>query len=432
MPRMLVATLLIAALVAALLAPAPARTLAQNPTDEQLDRIQERVIRLRELEARGPINRVFMKREDLRAHYQEKFFEDNPAEELETTQHLLELLGYIQPGTDIMGLWLDVLGEEVLGFYERDTKTVHVVSDQARFGPTDIATLAHEITHALQDQHWDLKAAYEARRDHNDRTLAFQALVEGDATLLHSLYSLRYLPTAGLGADGSSSSGSALQSAPLILQRELLFPYEEGVNFLLGHFLEGFWPAVNAVWRDPPESTEQILHPEKYRARELPMAIQMPDLAALLGSDWRLLDEDTLGELDWQILIEQYVDLPTAKQAAAGWGGDRFQLLRRETDGALLFGTRTGWDTEPDAVEFFEAYQRVAAGRHGAALQVMAEPDLFEFPDLEPAPHAAWAASAGNLSHALVRDGAMVTLAIWTHELRPGLIVSLRFPDGPQ
>lgn len=420
--------ILLAALTASLFAPAGARPQAQISTDEQLNLIQERVSRLRGLESRGPIDRSFMNREELRTYYRETFFEENPIEEIETTQYLLELLGYIEPGVDIVQLMLDVLGEEVLGFYNRETKMVHVISERSQLTPTDVITLAHEVTHALQDQHYDLKAGFEARKGDNDRQLAYQALVEGDATLLQSLYALRYLSEAEMAAERQDSGGSrVLESAPLVVQRELLFPYEQGVNLLLGHFLEGSWPAVDAVWRDPPESTEQILHPEKYRAREGPVPVEMPDLATYLGSDWRLLEENNLGELDWQILIEQYVDPPTARRAAAGWGGDRFHLLRRDADGALVLGSRNVWDTEADAVEFFEAYQELAAGRHGAALETLDPAEVLR--DGDPTPAAAWGARGGGSYHVVVRDDGVVNLVVSTDLIALAAVNALRFPQ---
>jgi hypothetical protein len=391
-----------------------------------MDTILQRVSRLRGLAPTGPIDRSFMKRDELRAYYEQTFFEENPADEILTTQQLLELLGYIKPGTSIIDLLLDVLGEEVLGFYNRETKSVYVVSERDRWTPSDVITLAHEFTHALQDQHYDIQAGYEARKGNNDRQLAYQALVEGDATLLQSVYSLRFLTEAERAIERAASSdgGGALDAAPLILKRELLFPYDDGVSFLLNQFLDGSWPAVDAVWRDPPESTEQVLHPEKYRAREAPIAVTMPDLQSYLGSDWQLLEENTLGELDWHILIEQYTDAATANRAAGGWGGDRYQLLRRDSDDALLLGSRLGWDTERDAIEFFEAYQRVATSRHSASLQV--GPGLS---DTLPAPDGQWVGYTDSVSHAIARDGSVVSLAVSSHRAGLSVMAPLRFPD---
>lgn len=428
MRRAASSALLLLALAGLVFSTALTRPAAQGSqtTDEQINLILDRVVRLRGLESRGPVAREFMKRDDLRDFYRASFFEENPIEDIETSQQLLELLGFVDAGMSVLDLLIDVLSEEVLGFYDRDKKTVYVVSERDRLGPNDIITMAHELTHALQDQHYDLKGLYAARKGDNDRQLALQALVEGDASLLHSLYSLRHLSDAdrAQAERAESSQGRALDRAPFVIQRELIFPYEDGVGFLLGPFMSGSWPAIDAIWRDPPESTEQILHPEKYRAREKPVQVILPDVAAQLARGWRQLDEDNLGELDWQILIQQFTDEATAKRAAAGWGGDRYQLLRRDTDGALVFATRTAWDTVADAVEFFDAYQRLAAGRHGTALRVGAAPTGVQGAD------AAWGARAGDLHHAMARDGAMVTLVVTNSEDGLAALPVLRSPEA--
>lgn len=424
-PVALAAVLLLS--LAALFATALAGPLQQGPTEEQMDAILQRTSRLRGLPPTGPITRAFMKRDEMRAYYEQSFFEENPLEDLQNTQQLLELLGYIEPGTNIIDLLLDVLGEEVLGFYNRETKTVYVVSERERWTPNDVITLAHEYAHALQDQHFDIKAGYEARKGNNDQQLAYQALVEGDATLLQSVYALRFLTEAQRVSERGESSGrsSALDTAPLILKRELLFPYDDGATFLITQFLEGSWAAVDAVWRDPPASTEQVLHPEKYRAREAPVPVSMPDLQAYLAGDWQLVEENTLGELDWHILIEQFTDAATAGRAAGGWGGDRYQFLRRGPDGGgLLFASRLAWDTERDASEFFDAYQRAVAARHGASLQV--SPGLS---NTLPPPNRQFVGGTDSLSHAIALDGAVVSLAISSDRAALSVMAPLRFPD---
>jgi hypothetical protein len=412
---------------------APPSSLAQTATDQDLDLIQERASRLRGLDVITPIPRALMPRDELRAFYDQSFFEENPVEEIETTQLLLEVLGYVEPGFDIMGSLIDILEQDVLGFYDRKTKTVYVVADGEVWNERNTITFAHEITHALQDQHFDIGAGYAAREDNNDRTMAFQALVEGDATLLQTLYSLRFPGKSGSSdssGDSASASERAFSQAPLILQRELMFPYDDGINFLIAPFREGMWKAVDEIWRNPPESTEQVLHPEKYLAREAPIDVQFPDPVAQLGEGWVSLDSDTLGEFDWRILLEQYTDSSTAQRAAAGWGGDRYRLLRRDADRAVLLAARTVWDTVDDAQEFYEAYQRVAAARHGPTFGVSAVEELLRGPLGGPSGAFSWAGRGGNWHHLLVRDGATVHLLITTDPSALSVIRSLRPADG--
>jgi hypothetical protein len=416
-------------LILAITLPSTPSGISQGTTaDQQLDLIEQRTGRLRELDSKGTISHTFMRRENLRAHYEAMFFEENPVDEIEIAQRLLEVLGYIDPSVDIIQLYLNVLSEEVLGFYDRDDRSIYVISDREQLSPSDIVTLAHEFTHALQDEHFNLKKGFEDRKDNNDRTLAYQALAEGDAVLLQSLYSLRYLTDAertGMYRSADvQSTAHAIETAPLILRRELYFPYEDGASFVVKHYLDNSWAGVNALWANPPDSTEQVLHPEKYLAGEKPVQVVLPDLTSAMGPGWRKLTDDTLGELDWQILIEQYVDLNTAKRAAAGWGGDRFQLFRRDSDGALAYETKTVWDTEQDAIEFFEAYQRVVEGRHGASLESIGPRSSFLTDPSKPAPDEAWGVRAGSWHHAIVRDGANV-VAVTASDRGPLSVVDL-------
>lgn len=381
---------------------AAARPLAQAPSQEQLSEVEQRTIGLRTLPRLAPINLGVMPREELRAHQENRFWEEVTADEIEASQLFLEALGYVEQGWDLVRAVFDVLGEEVLGFYDIRAKTLYVVLDRPEWGPREITTLAHEITHALQDQHYDLEAGHRARRDENDRQMAYTALVEGDATLAMLLYAQRYLTRAETEEAFSGSSGSALDQAPLILQRELAFPYLDGVGFVADHFRQGGWEAVARLWADPPESTEQVLHPERYRAGDRPITVGMPGLRDALGPGWRMMEENTLGELDWRVLFEQYADAATADRAGTGWGGDRFQLLRRDEGGALVLAMRTAWDSEADAVEFFESYQKVAARRHGADLQILADSP------------STWHGRATPWSHRLTRRGSQVVLVVDT------------------
>src|SRR5581483_6919367 len=233
-----------------------------------LDLIQQRVSQLRHLDFSSPVRVEIVSRDRLRSLNTEMFFRDNTQRELDAEQTLLETLGYIPPGVDMVQVVLNLLGDEVDGFYDTVTKTIYVVSDEAEnLDPSAILAIAHEYTHALLDQNFDLKANEDARRANSDQTLAFQALVQGDAGIAQALYAGRYLydRTTGQDADSETSDSSFLQ-APLILRRELMFPEDNGVDFVVDAFLDGAWGAVDDLWANPPASTAQVLHPEKYLA----------------------------------------------------------------------------------------------------------------------------------------------------------------------
>lgn len=372
-----------------------------------------------------------MGRADLRADFETRLLEDVRPEEVEATQYRWEALGFVPPGLDILAIYLDVLSEEVLGFYDPKRGTLQVVVSDRPWGPLDVLTLSHEVTHGLQDQHYDLRAGQEARRGENDQELAYQALVEGDAVLAMLQYALSHLSRGEIEEllrSLASGSSPALDSAPRIMQRELRFPYEEGLEFVSRAFGRGSWLAVNRLWANPPRSSEQVLHPEKYEADEEPILVAAPDVAAALGPGWRELEENTIGELGWQVLVEQWVDRRAALRAAAGWGGDRFRLIRNDEREVLIFVARTVWDSESDAREFFEAYQAVARGRHADDLDVDADLALPLGPQGTPIPSRVWAAGGSLWDHALAIQGTEVTLVVSNDAVAARIATTLLAP----
>jgi hypothetical protein len=148
----------------------------------------------------------------------------------------------------------------------------------------------------------------------------------------------------------------------------LVFPYEKGLSFVLALFQEGGWSAVNAAYANPPLSTEQILHPERYPSDE-PHVVSLPPLADTLGMGWRLVDEDVLGEFGLQLHLGVHVsasDDDAVDTAAEGWGGDRYAVYWREDETAFVVVLRLIWDTPADADEFFDTYVQFATKRFEA------------------------------------------------------------------
>ena len=149
---------------------------------------------------------------------------------------------------------------------------------------------------------------------------------------------------------------------PPLVARQLTFPYEDGLAFASGLFGQGGWAAVDAAFASPPDSTEQIIHPEKYTSREKPINVAAPIKAKALGRGWSEATQDTIGELGTAVWLEPTAGKRAAGDAAAGWGGDRVVLLEGPDDGWLV-AWQTSWDTPADADAF-----AVAAQAHVATL----------------------------------------------------------------
>ncbi len=268
---------------------------------------------------------------------------------------------------------LDFQTGQVAGYYSPDKDELFVVSRTGGLGPAEMVTYAHEFTHQLQDQRFDLAKLGLDAADQSDRQLAHLALVEGDAVTVQSGWMTTNLTPQQLGellgASLDPKALEALQNAPPFVRETALFPYERGLAFASTLVAGGGYAAVDAAFAEPPDSTEQVLHPDKYEAREAPDSVAIPGaIGAALGTGWAAAGQDTLGELVLGIWLNQGgVPRAEANAAAAGWGGDRLVILRGP-GGAVGVGMITTWDTEADAAEFATAATMAAAARTPAGV----------------------------------------------------------------
>ena len=260
---------------------------------------------------------------------------------------------------DLPAYYLKMMNEQLAGYYDTRTQKFHTTSRVDRLQLQTV--MAHELTHALQDQHFGLSKLEKWPKHDSDARLAMQALVEGDATLAMTQYTARNpLRALALLASGvmSHNSSQAFMAAPSVLQESLTFPYVKGMSFASALHARGGWPQVNAAFRNLPASSEQILHPEKYFIREAPTKVTHKDLTPALGKGWKLLDHDVNGEFGLQIILQEHLkDLYTSAEAAAGWAGDRYAIYQGP-NGATLISQVTLWDNETEAQQFTQAYIR--------------------------------------------------------------------------
>ncbi len=314
---------------------------------------------LRGLEPRAEVPNRILDAAGLHAELLRLFDEAATPAEYAAQSRFGERLGLLPAGSDLRALQLALLEEEALGFYDQDTRQMTLVQrGGAAFGPLERATLAHEYTHALQDQHFRLADLGLDDLAQGDRALARLALVEGDASLLMQQWAAQNLSFAEalkvLIQALDPRQQAVLAGMPPILQRQLTFPYLDGLTFVTGLQAAGGWTAVDAAYSRPPDSTEQILHPEKYTVGEGPVAVTSPDDLGRLGAGWTETLTDTEGELTISVWLEPSAGAKGAGAAAAGWGGDRVTMYEGP-DGAWLIVWSTAWDTPADAAEFAAA-----------------------------------------------------------------------------
>jgi len=285
----------------------------------------------------------------------------------------LAVLGELPLGTDLPRLLRRIQAESVLGFYlpGRAPKGRLYVRSSRGLDPYARVILAHEFTHALTDQHYDLTRSdrLAAAIGRDDEETAYSALAEGDATLVMQRYLRERLTPAEQAAAGLASAGDRTprrDAAPAVIREPMLFPYQEGLRFVFLLYQAGGWAAVNRAYRDPPTSTEQILHPDRYLVRrDRPQKVTVPDVSGRLGAGWGRGTEIGFGELDVRLLLHTRLPPSTAEAAAAGWDGGRLRTFERAGRTALVL--RTVWDSSAEASEYCDAMSRWATARFGTS-----------------------------------------------------------------
>jgi hypothetical protein len=277
----------------------------------------------------------------------------------------------------------------VAGFYDPDTHELVVVSDGS-FNAYQRTVYAHEYNHALQDQVFGIRGSGfsdEMWETDPERFSAIQAVLEGDASLLEEQYLDTYTTAerAYYNKAINETDISIYFDLPPFLLEDFIFPYREGLEFVRRSYDQGGWPAVDELWRSPPVSTEHILHPERYAAGDAPRVVARPPLTDTLGSGWRVLDSSVNGEW-YTYLILAYGSDPQwqlsqadARAAAAGWGGDGYNVYYHDATGDLVLAAQWVWDTPEEAQEFAAAFREYAAARFGAG-SATTEPDCWRRP----------------------------------------------------
>jgi hypothetical protein len=369
---------------------------------DKADAITAQVSKLRGLARKRPIQRGVMQKHEIEQRLLARIDEEYTPEELATEELAMKRLGLIPAGIDYKKLVVDLLTDQIAGFYDPIEGELYIAGwqDMGMGAAGDDMVMSHEITHALQDQHFDLRSFMKPDKQNGDGSVARQALVEGDGTALmieHMLAGIKQPPPwdqpgildmmAPLMSTGMADG--KLAEVPLVLRESLIFPYLAGLTFVV-HFRKSHpWARIDEIYRKPPLSTEHILHPDKYDVYEKPVRVTPVELPSLPGH--RLAYHDVTGELGLSLFLLQHT-VPEAKrtnppkalrkktsQAGAGWGGDRLAIYTPpDHDGSLrgvVAVVYSVWDQPADAVEYFDVLSDAMPAIAGGAPAVRAGDD---------------------------------------------------------
>ena len=376
----LVAPLLSAALVCAATAAhgvtasaQRARPAAVNPKTAAVRAATSEVLRetsqLRKLPVLRQVRSGAQSRSEIEQMLIRNLNESATPEEMAASEATLKKLGLVPADFQLRPFIIKLLTEQVAGYYDPKSQEFYLADWIDLDGQKPV--IAHELTHALQDQHFNLRRFEDWPKHDSDAELAAHSLVEGDASFLMMQYvtqsPMRQLAFLKAMVTGGASSSEQIDKAPRVLRETILFPYLQGTSFVTQVYKSGGWEAVTAAYKALPQSTEQVLHAEKYQAGEAPRKVALRDISASLGKGWRMADHDVEGEWGFYLLLDEFLQSSDAsKRAAEGWGGDRYALFlgpNRASD--VVVAHKTVWDTEADAREFFDAYARRTTKRYG-------------------------------------------------------------------
>jgi hypothetical protein len=304
----------------------------------------------------------YMTRAELSRYLAELLDSEYPVARAEADQRTLLALDLLPRGSDLRAMRARLLEDNIVGFYDErpGRKRLYAVSAERRLTPANQLILSHELRHALQDQYADLHDMIPSSvGDFDDRRIAFLSVLEGDATLVMERFLVRKLG-GGEEKDEEMPSFSLpvppMPNVPPVLRDQLLLPYFAGREFAQSLQRKGGWEALKQAWGRPPESTEQVLHPEKYDAREGPRPVDL----SYAPQGGRVINEGVLGE----VLVKTFLGEAAPAEAAAGWGGDRYRVW--DVSGRTVLLWRSVWDSAADAGEFLSAAQSRLASAHAA------------------------------------------------------------------
>ena len=335
---------------------------------EQIDTLVDAAEQVRGLEFVVEPVITIVSAEELAERIRAQIEEDLEPDDVAVAQRLYEILGVLDGTIDLLDAYISLYAEQVGGFYDHETGEM-VIMGGSELSPLSKSIVVHELVHALTDQHYGFAGLSDELWDAGEfeRVSAISSLAEGDATYFQLVY-LESLP-ASEQVDAVTESmdvdTTVMDSLPAWFAEDLTFPYDSGFGFVERLITDGEVAAVNQAYELLPETTEQILHPEKYYLREpgLPVVIPTVDVPG-----YTVFEEGQFGEWNTRLFLLDGIDPGDAIVASAGWGGDRYRIYWQgdpactgdDCRGPVAFVYRFQGDSPRDAEELADAIARSA------------------------------------------------------------------------
>ncbi len=341
-----------------------------NSALNRIDSIVKSLSEITGWEARRPVQSGRMSKRQLRSFLTKRIKKTLRPEEIYADELSLKLFGLVPQDFNLRQSTIDLLTEQAAAFYDYDQKKLFLLEGSSLDDET--TTLAHELSHALADQHFDLEKYMDQAPANDDENLARSAVVEGQASWLMIAYELQRagqppIPTAEMlnslvDANGSSASDfPVLKQAPLYIRQSLLFPYAQGTLFFDAVYKKAGKESFRKVFTDPPVDSAQILHPELYFNRVKPSEPGLPQLSS--DKQTKEIAEGSVGEFDHEILLQQYLGEEAAHQQSAHLRGGQFKILSFGKERKPILTYSSQWDSNDEAARYFSSYEKVLHGK---------------------------------------------------------------------
>ena len=343
---------------------------SSDPAFAQIDSIVRTLSGITGLSEDHPVPYGRMTKRQLRQFLNKRIKKTVKPEEIRADEISLKMFGLVPQDFDLKKSTIDLLTEQAAAFYDYDEKKLFLLEDSSLAAET--TTLAHELSHALADQHFDLDRFMEDTPANDDENLAHTAVVEGQASWLMIAYELKQkgqkpVPTTEmLNSVGDSSEESmedfpVLKATPLYIQQSLLFPYSEGTLFFDAVYHKIGKSSFGAVFTDPPVDSAQVIHPDRYFRHEKASVPNLPK--ARLKNEGKELSEGSVGEFDHRMLLRQYSSAAEALQLAPHLRGGQFRIVTGGKTHKPVLEYASEWDSEEQAANFFAAYKKILRGK---------------------------------------------------------------------
>ena len=333
-----------------------------------------------------PLKKTMRSREEIHAYVLKQMDDEKDAKERYASTHSAEAFGLIPKGFDLENFLVELLTEQIAGLYDPKAHEFYIADWIA--AEDQRMVMSHELTHALQDQQFQIEPWVKAARPNDDAELARESVLEGSAmagmldyTLRDKGLKLRELPDIDPSIFvGDLSQTPMLKKAPPFIKDSLMFPYFSGLTFSLSVLKADGWNGFAAVFARPPANTQQIMHPELYRAGKVAPPIQLELPADFPGKPWTLLEQNYMGEFGWKEILKQFLDEDRAKNLSVDWNGDIYATY--EWKGAatrLLLVTRIRLASPEAAERFFGQYSVALEKKYVDRTNLYRRPNLFTF-----------------------------------------------------